>query len=216
MTMLMRSPRECGSWFWDLDDVAEPGLESALRTAGRMGAVLQKHALLEPDSLEWNWFQVGKGGLGIHSRLDLVRRSLDDPALPDDLRACRPTGHPQAEMGGILVLGSGAWLDASGTRHNEYRLVELMVSPDEIGPSAELSVYHDVWGRCDFRGEPHPAIHAANAPRLASALQELVQVLGVEAEPGEPTYYGRAEGHGLKDPDIIDGRGPDLTDAVFG
>lgn len=216
MVMLMRAPRECGSWFWDLDDVVEPGLESALSTAGRMSAVLQKHALLEPDALEWNWFQVGKGGLGIHSRLDLVRRSPGDPALPDELRACRPTGHPQAEMGGILVLGSGAWFDASGTRQKEYRLVELMVSPDEIGPSAELSVYHDVWGLCDFQGEPHPAVHATNAPRLASALQELVQVLGAEAEPGEPTYYGRAEGHGLKAPDTIDGRGPDLTDAVFG
>ncbi|MFE4058339.1 hypothetical protein ACFXP3_18955 [Streptomyces sp. NPDC059096] len=214
--MLMRAPRECGSWFWDLDDVVEPGPESALSTAGRMSAVLQKHALLEPDALEWHWFQAGKGGLGIHSRLNLVRRSLDDPTLPDELRACRPTGHPQAEMGGILVLGSGAWFDASGTRQREYRLVELMVSPDEIGPSAELSVHHDVWGQCDFRGEPHPAVHAANAPRLASALQELVQVLGVDAEPGEPTYYGRAEGHGLKAPDIIDGRGPDLTDAAFG
>ncbi|WP_406366333.1 hypothetical protein [Streptomyces sp. NBC_01546] len=216
MPMLMRAPKECGSWTWDLDDVTDPGLESALRTAARMGAVLQKHALLEPASLEWNWFQVGKGGLGIHSRLDLGRRALGDPALPGDLRACQPGGHPQAEMGGILVLGSGAWFDASGTRHNEYRLAELMVSPDEIGPSAELTVYHDVWGQCDFRGEPHPAIHANNAPRLASALQELDQLLGVEAEPGEPTYYGRAEGYGLEAPDLIDGCGPDLTDAVFG
>ncbi|MEU9148719.1 hypothetical protein [Streptomyces sp. NPDC048349] len=41
-------------------------------------------------------------------------------------------------------------------------------------------------------------------------------MLGVAAEPGEPTYYGRAEGYGLKAPDIIDGRGPDLTDTVFG
>ncbi|WP_406459014.1 hypothetical protein OG782_12245 [Streptomyces sp. NBC_00876] len=214
--MLMRAPKESGSWFWDLDDVVEPGLESALRTAGRMSAVLQEHALLEPDALEWNWFQIGMGGLGIHSRLDLVHRSLDDPELPNNLRACRPAGHPQAEMGGILVLGSGAWFDANGTRHHEPRLVELMVSPDEIGPSAELSVYHDVWGPCDFRGEPHPAIHEANGPRLASALRQLVDLLGAEPEPGEPTYYGRAEGYGLEAPDIIDGRGPDLTDAAWG
>ncbi|MFF4012279.1 hypothetical protein [Streptomyces sp. NPDC001717] len=214
--MLMRAPKECGSWFWDLDDVAEPGLESALATAARMGAVLRKHALLEPSSLEWHWFRIGEGGLGIHSRLDLVRRSLDDPALPGDLRACQPAGHPQAEMGGILVLGSGAWFDANGTRHTEYRLVELMVSPDEIGPSAELSVYHDVWGQCDFLGDPHPAIHANNAPRLATALRELDQLLGVEAQPGEPTYYGRAEGYGLRAPDLIDGRGPDLTDTAYG
>lgn len=103
----MRAPRECASWFWNLDGEVEPGPESALRTAGRMSAILQKHALLEPDALEWNWFQVGKGGLGIHSRLNLVGCSLEDQALPDGLRSCRPNGHPLAEMGGILVLGSG-------------------------------------------------------------------------------------------------------------
>lgn len=214
--MLMRAPRESGSWSWNLEDVTKPGLEFALMTAARMSGVLEKHELLVPSSLEWAWFRTGRGGLGVHSRLDLGTRSLDDPALPDALRACRPTGHPQAEIGGILVLGAGAWFDADGERHGEYRLVELMVAPDEADLWVELSVYHDVWGQCDFRGEPHPAIHAANAPRLASALQELVQVLGAEAEPGEPTYYGRAEGYGLEAPEIIDGRGPDLTDAVLG
>ncbi|MEV8412908.1 hypothetical protein AB0P45_04710 [Streptomyces niveus] len=181
-----------------------------------MSAILQKYALLLPEALEWNWFQIEKGGLGIHSRLSLVGCSLEDQALPDGLRSCRPNGHPRAEMGGILVLGPGTWFDASGTRHSEYRLVELVVSPDETGPSAELSVHHDVWGQYGFQGKPHPAIHAANAPRFSSALQELVQLLGVEAEPGDPTYYGRTEGYGLEAPDIIDGRGPDLTDAVFG
>ncbi|WP_234320889.1 hypothetical protein [Streptomyces katrae] len=86
-----------------------------------------------------------------------------------------------------------------------------MVSPDEIGPWAELSVYHDVWGPCDFRGQPHPTVRARNAPRLAAALRELDALLGVGAEPGEPTHFGQAEGHGLKAPDLIDGRGPDLT-----
>ncbi|WP_228994915.1 hypothetical protein [Streptomyces sp. DH8] len=213
--MLMRSPKEFGSWSWNLEDVEEPGLEFALVTAARMSRVLEKHDLLVPASLEWAWFETGRGGLGVHSRLDLGR-SLDDPALPDRLRACRPTGYPRAEIGGILVLGSGAWFDAGGERHREYRLVELMVAPDETGLWIELSVHHDVWGQCDFRGEPHPAIHANNVPRLALALQELAQVLGAEPEPGEPTYYGRAEGYGLQAPDIVDGRGPDLTDAVLG
>lgn len=214
--MLMRAPKESGSWCWNVEDIEEPGPEYALMTAARMGAVLEKYDLLAPSSLEWSWFQTGRGGLGVHSRMDLVTRSLDDPALPDALLACRPTGHPQAEVGGILVLGSGAWFDADGKRHREYRMVELMVAPDETDLWVELSVHHDVWGPCDFRGAPHPAIHANNAPRLASALQELVQVLGAEPEPGEPTYYGRAEGYGLGSPDVVDGQGPDLTDAAFG
>ncbi|MFE6914583.1 hypothetical protein [Streptomyces rubiginosohelvolus] len=214
--MLMRAPRESGSWSWNLEDIAEPGLEFALVTAARMSEVLEKHDLLVPSSLEWAWFETGRGGLGIHSRLNLGTRSLDDRALADALRACRPTGYPRAEIGGILVLGSGSWFDADRKRHGEHRLVELMVAPDETDLWIELSVHHDVWGQCDFRGKPHPAIHANNAPRLALALRELTQVLGAEAEPGEPTYYGRAKGYGLQAPDIVDGWGPDLSDAVLG
>ncbi|MFF9981481.1 hypothetical protein [Streptomyces erythrochromogenes] len=214
--MLMRAPKESGSWTWNLEDVEEPGVEFALVTAARMSAVLEKHELLVPSSLEWSWFQTGKGGLGMHSRLSVVTCPLDDPALPGALHACRPTGYPQAEIGGIYVLGSGAWFDADGERHTEYRLVELLVVPDEMDLWIELSVHHDVWAQCDFRGVPQPVIHANNAPRLAAALQELEQVLRAAAEPGEPTYYGRAEGYGLAARDIIDGLGLDVTDATLG
>ncbi|MEU8462797.1 hypothetical protein [Streptomyces sp. NPDC029003] len=75
----------------------------------------------------------------------------------------------------------------------------MLVSPDSIGPSAALSVYHDVWGTCDFRGTPHPAVYARNAPRLAAALRELDTLLGVEAKPGEPTYFGMSKAYGVKD-----------------
>ncbi|MFD9339676.1 hypothetical protein ACFWBF_35660 [Streptomyces sp. NPDC060028] len=214
MSILMRAPRECGSWFWDLEEVAAAGLESALVAAARMAAALREHELLEPASLEWSWFEVGKGGLGIHSRIDVVGRSLDDSTIAEQVRSCQPVGHPAAEMSAILVVGSGDWLDAEGKRHREPRLVELSVSPDPIGLSAELSVFHDVWNPCDFRGQPHPAVYAHNAPRLAAALRSLDGLLGVTAEPGEPTYFGVADGYGIKVPDIIDGLGPDLTDML--
>lgn len=214
MSILMRAPKECGSWKWDLEDVAEQGLEPALSVAARMSVVLRKHGLLEPDSLEWTWFQIGKGGLGIYSRLSLVSRSLDEPTLAEEMRACRPSGHPKAEMGAVTVFGRGEWIDADGNPRKEYRLVELMVSPGNLGPYAELSVYHDVWSECDFRGRPHPVVYANNAPRLAAALQELDGLLGVEAEPGERTYFGVAEGYGLEAPELVDGLGPDLTDLM--
>lgn len=35
----MRAPRECGSWFSDHDEVVEPGLELALRTAAGLSTV---------------------------------------------------------------------------------------------------------------------------------------------------------------------------------
>ncbi|MFD0376231.1 hypothetical protein [Streptomyces sp. NPDC127112] len=214
MSLLMRAPKESGSWFWDLDDVSEPGLEPALATAARMSAVLSAHGLLDPLALEWSWFEVGKGGLGIDSGLSLVSRSLADEKLADEIRGCRPVGHPGAEMTGFVVVGSGVWFDAEGAARREERLVELRVSPDSIGPSAEVSVHHDVWATCDFRGNPHPAVHGRNAPRLAAALRELDELLGVAAEPGEPTYFGMAKAYGLEDAELVDGRGPDLTDLM--
>lgn len=192
----------------------EPGLEPALATAARMSAVLSAHGLLDPHALEWSWFEVGKGGLGIDSGLSLVSRSLGDEKLADEIRGCRPVGHPRAEMTGFVVVGTGVWFDAEGTARREERLVELLVSPDAIGPSAEVSVHHDVWATCDFRGNPHPAVHARNAPRLAAALRELDALLGVEAEPGEPGYFGMAKAYGLEDAELVDGRGPDLTDLL--
>ncbi|MET9570644.1 hypothetical protein ACFYNW_27010 [Streptomyces virginiae] len=212
--MLMRAPKESGSWTWILDCAVGTGLEFALTTAARMSAVLAKHDLLEPYSLEWDWVRTGMGTLSVSSRRNIGARSLDDPTLPDRLRACRPITHPQAEVDSITVLGTGAWFDADGERHREDRLVELFLAPDETDVWVELSVHHDVWAQCDFRGRPQPRIHAHNAPRLAAALREIEQVLGVAAEPGEPTYYGCAEGYGLKAPDIIDGLGPDVSAAL--
>ncbi|WP_254709411.1 hypothetical protein [Streptomyces lunaelactis] len=105
-------------------------------------------------------------------------------------------------------------LDAEGKHHREHRLVELTVSPDSIGLSAEAAVFHDIWGEFDFRGYPHPDVRKRNAPRLAAALQALDSLLGVAAESGEATYFGRAEGYGIQVPDVLDGRGPDLTDLL--
>ncbi|KOU26721.1 MULTISPECIES: hypothetical protein [unclassified Streptomyces] len=130
--MLMRAPRESGSWTWMLDDMPGPELEFALTTAARMSVVLAKHELLELNSVEWHWSHIGGEGAAGHSRLAVHASSLADPALPDRIR------------------------------------------------------------------------------------RELEQVLGAAAEPGEPTYYGRAVGHGLADPDIIDGLGPDVTHATRG
>jgi hypothetical protein len=36
----------------------------------------------------------------------------------------------------------------------------------------------------------------------------------VAPEPGDATYFGRAEGYGIEMPDLIDGKGPDLTDRL--
>ncbi|MCX5377635.1 hypothetical protein OOK34_14295 [Streptomyces sp. NBC_00091] len=206
----MRAPRECGSWYWDFEEAGGAGVGAALRTAAAMAGVLGRHGLLEPEALEWAWV-FGEGG----GRLELAGRALDDGALPGRVMELRPVGAARAEPGALYVLGSGTWFDAAGRGHREPGLVELSVDPDPVtGLFAELAVHHDVWGTCDFRGTPHPEVYGYNAPRLGAALAELDELLGVPAEPGEPTYFGMAEGYGLVAPDIIDGVGPDLTDLM--
>ncbi|MGW2647749.1 hypothetical protein ACWC2T_23165 [Streptomyces sp. NPDC001393] len=213
MSMLMRAPRECASWFWDLEDYASPGLQSALMTAAQMASVLRKHDLLAPDNLEWAWFIPGLGGAPAMTRLHLLR-PLDDEQVIQRIQEMRPVGYPEASVGDLLVAGHGVWLDSHGASRREYRLVELTVSPEPLGLSAEVSVFHDIWGPFDFHGTPHPEVHQRNAPRLAAALKDLETLLGVMAEPGEPTYFGRAEGYGVGEPEVEDGRGPDLTDQL--
>ncbi|MFC7843739.1 hypothetical protein [Streptomyces sp. NPDC057382] len=213
MSMLMRAPRECASWFWDLEEYAPPGLQSALVTAAKMAAVLRQHELLEPHQLEWPWFIPETGGAPAVTRLSLTG-PIDDELVFQRVQAMRPVGFPDAIEGDLLVAGTGTWFDEHGTPRREYRLVELTVSPEHLGLSAEISVFHDVWGPFDFRGEPHPGVHQRNAPRLAAALRDLEVLLGVPPEPGEATNFGKAVGYGVDEPVVMDGRGPDLTDRL--
>lgn len=211
MSKLMRAPRECGSWFWDLYEVAAPGLDSALSTAARMTEVLVRLELLAPAKLEYRWHVLGVGTTGVTSSLDLTK-PLGDPSLPERLLGSRPTAFPTAEIGDVNVIGTGTWLDAAGQPQREPQLIDLSVSPAPTGLSAELSVHHDIWGWYDFSGRPHPEVYRHNAPRLAAALKELGSLLGMSPEPGEPTYFGAATPEGLATPDAYeDGLGPDLT-----
>ncbi|MFJ2897737.1 hypothetical protein ACIO87_22965 [Streptomyces sp. NPDC087218] len=213
MSILMRAPEECASWEWELDDFAPPGLDSALMTAARMSELLRSHNLLEPLSLEWMWIVYGVGSIGVSTRLPVMGR-LDEAELAQRIRQSHPSGFPNAEVGNILVSGRGVWLDAEGKEHHESDLITLTVSPDELHLSAEVAVFHDIWSYFDFRGTPHPAIQERNAPRLAAALRDLDVLLGTTAKPGDPTYFGKAQGYGIEMPDVIDGRGPNLTDRL--
>ncbi|MEU5110440.1 hypothetical protein AB0G64_02920 [Streptomyces longwoodensis] len=212
MPTLPRAPRECAAWFWDLYDFDAPGLESALSLAARLGEVLDRHALLAPVRLEYVWTVEGVGATGITTTLDLARTPLGDQALPDRVRGSRPAAHPTAEITDFTVLGSGTWIDAEDRPHTEYRLVDVSVSTAPIGLSAELSVHHDIWGRYDFWGRPHPEVQQRNAPRLASALRDLSAVLGAPPGPGERTYFGMATVDGVAELEADEnGRGPDVS-----
>lgn len=218
MSSLLRAPERVGAWRWDLEDRAEPGLVSALRTAARMSDVLRKHGLMHAaERLRWGWFAEGVGGLGITTELSLFNSSLDDEDLPRRVLGCRPEAFPTAEILGIFVLGRGSYLDAAGRERSEDGLVELIVHPVDDGLSATLGVYHDIWDDYDFSGRPHPEVHERNAPRFAAALRDIDELLGVPADAEDSTYFGMAEGRGLErtDPDdLVDGLALDRSDRL--
>ncbi|MYT17996.1 hypothetical protein GTY76_37600 [Streptomyces sp. SID4951] len=210
----MRAPKECGSWFWDLGEVTPPGLQSALRVAARMAEVLNRFDLLTPVSLECKWYVRGSGFTGTMSRV-FVFTPLDDPSLPDKVLGSQPASFPDSKTNSLQVIGSGTWFDAEGKARKESRLVDLSVTTGSYGPTATLSVHHDIWGSFDFFGRPHHEVQTRNAPRLADALRGLNTALGVAPELGEPTYFGVATEFGIAAPDADeDGLGPDLTDKL--
>ncbi|MFF8812933.1 hypothetical protein [Streptomyces pactum] len=211
MSRLMRAPRECGSWFWDLEDFAEPGLESALATAARMCEVLERLDLLVPAKVEYGWYVMGRGATGVTTSLEVVK-PLDHPSLPGRLLGSRPVAFPDAKIDWVNVIGAGTWIDEKGREYRELRLVDLSVDPAPVGLSVELSVHHDIWSQYDFSGRPHPLVYQRNAPRLKAALEGLTSLFGNPPEPGEPTYFGTATADGLAVPEADeDGLGPDLT-----
>ncbi|MDG4856784.1 hypothetical protein P8605_01145 [Streptomyces sp. T-3] len=211
MTTLLRAPKECGSWFWDLEGATPSGTVPALRVAANVTQVLQRHQLLTPQKIEYDWYVPGSGYTGVMSTL-LVFTPLDDAGLPDKVLGSRPSAFPAAEIQEIRVIGSGKWIDADGDAHTEPQLVDLSVTTDEFGPMASVSVHHDVWSWFDFSGRPHPQVQRNNAPRLSEALFELNSLLGIEAETGESTYFGSAVGFGISTPDADEnGLGPNLT-----
>ncbi|MEU2564292.1 hypothetical protein ABZ626_33925 [Streptomyces longispororuber] len=86
------------------------------------------------------------------------------------------------------------------------------MTTSSYGPMATVSVHHDIWCWFDFSGRPHPEVQSMNAPRLTQPLREVCTTLGMEAEAGEPTYFGHAVDFGISTPDADDnGLGPDLT-----
>ncbi|MFC8534469.1 hypothetical protein ACFUJY_11020 [Streptomyces sp. NPDC057249] len=214
MTRLLRAPRECGSWYWDLYDFAEPGLRSALAVAARMCDVLAGLELLTPTALRYRWYVLDVGATGVTTTLGLTGE-LSDPSVPERVVGSRPTAQPAADIADIDVLGAGKWIDADGRSWTEFELVNLSLSTAPTGLSAEIRVHHDVWGWHDFAGRPQPAVYEKNAPRLTAALTELTSLLGMAPEPGEPTYFGASTREGIATREVQeDGMGPDVTDRL--
>jgi hypothetical protein len=89
----------------------------------------------------------------------------------------------------VALACAGTWLDSEGTAHRAAPLTSLRCRMSAGEALASLAVYGDVWLPWDLAGVPQPAVHRANAPRLAAALADTATLLRSTTRPGPPTRY---------------------------
>jgi hypothetical protein len=76
-------------------------------------------------------------------------------------------------------------------------LFRLSTSAFDDFVTVGLVTSSDAWLPYDLKGQAQPAVHAANAPRLATALDGLADALGSETDPDDPTYFGEPTETGI-------------------
>ncbi|WP_328867005.1 hypothetical protein [Streptomyces sp. NBC_00304] len=98
--------------------------------------------------------------------------------------------YADTKSSGLVINGS------SGTYEEKLFLIGSSAVLDYVG--TDLVTFSDAWMPYDLKGRPQPALHAANAPRLSAALLDLSEVFHSEADPDEPTYFGKPTETGVE------------------
>ncbi|MFK0141207.1 hypothetical protein [Streptomyces murinus] len=110
----------------------------------------------------------------------------------------------------IRVDCPGRWLEPEGT----YRAEKLFTLQLEVWDGkllvVTLETYSDAWLTVDTRDREQPEVYAANAPRLAAALDGISALLGGVPTPGDENRYAAPDETGFKD---LRGEGPAYIDS---
>ncbi|MFJ3880498.1 hypothetical protein ACIPW5_23935 [Streptomyces sp. NPDC090077] len=97
-----------------------------------------------------------------------------------------------SEIGGMTVYvscdGIAATHDGAGEAVEGWFEVSAEVSDDYF--NVDLTTFSDAWMPFDLRGRAQEAVCAANRPRLASALAEIAEALGLDTDPDDATWFG--------------------------
>ncbi|MDA2809704.1 hypothetical protein O4J56_03530 [Nocardiopsis sp. RSe5-2] len=174
--------------------------------------VLEKRELMDLTEMKLTWSREGVGSIGIQSVVWIHGASTPSNEVVDKVYDSRPAGHQDSVVGRIEILGPGSWADHDGEIYREPQLIWCHCSPTDFGVFGSLQIRHDIWGWYDFFGEPHPDVYHRNAPRLASAIKGVEEVLDVELEEGEGTFFATPEKYGVAyyEPNA-NGKGFDVT-----
>ena len=199
MTLLPSARSVVASWEWLRETPNGRDLLLGASVAAKASQILGEHKLLDLKRVEIFWDHQGKGPIGVGSIITMPSgKKLVADDLMTQIAACQPKAYPDSRAYRIYMTGPGAWIDAQGKERWEPRIVDFMVDVQIFGVAGILSVIHDIWSWYDFSGNPQPLVYENNAPRLAAAIREIEDSLGVEAEPGESTFYAEPERYGIK------------------
>ncbi|MCK9871337.1 hypothetical protein MRI28_17120 [Nocardiopsis dassonvillei] len=205
MSLLLRAPEPVGHWTWDVDIDDEHPLERAVALIPPLARALGSHRLLDLTRVQVTWHVSGKGNTRFSSLISVYKEDVGDPGrLVRLIEDARPSALPDAAPGRIDLVGSGTWVDADGRERTEQDLALVTLQVNKFWLHLTVEVQHDIWSWFDFSGTPHPDVHQKNAPRLADALREIERVMGVETEPGDPTFFGTSEKYGITTPTTKD------------
>ncbi|MEU3723012.1 hypothetical protein [Streptomyces sp. NPDC031705] len=99
---------------------------------------------------------------------------------------------PCGEIGGVEMHAScdGIVETSPGTSEVVAGLFAVTVEVSEGYFNVDLTTFSDAWMPYDLRGRAQEAVFARNGPRLASALAQIAEALGLETDPDDATWFG--------------------------
>lgn len=204
-----------GSWTWEARALAEEAgsLHRIARTAQAIYAVLAQRGCVvgAPEALiEVRRQGAAKEVVFLRERIPVA---VDAPDGGQELvQALGDAGQVVEESVSLVILWlscPGVWRDGDREILAE-RLFGIDVAAWSKGPDVvTLHTYSDAWLTHSLRGFPQPQVHAANAPRLAEALQAVSELTGDVADPGDPTWFATPAVAGFEElpdeePELLD------------
>ncbi|MFF7578216.1 MULTISPECIES: hypothetical protein [unclassified Streptomyces] len=186
-------------WTWGRDNQAADKVVSCLHELLTAYTVLARHRLAsDVPNVSLSVHEAGKSNSYLFQgnfELDATSPSVDIAhQLADQVKNSRRPGtigavYAYAKSTGMMPGGNGALHGGELFRLGASAFVDYV--------STDLVTFSDLWMPYDLKGRAQPAVHAANAPRLAAALRDLAEALGSETDPDDPTYFGKPTETGI-------------------
>ncbi len=199
-------------WDWGRDDESADALLLCLRDLLTAFSVLAEHRFAGgAPTVRVSVKEAGKTNTFLFEG-EFTAAGMRTPAetaeeLAGEVRAALRPGAVGGVSADVACTGTVAGVEGETRQENLFRL-GAHAAADFV--SVEMTTSTDVWMPYDLKGRPQPAVHQANAPRLAAALRDLEKALESETEPDDPTHFGKPTETGVENRREPDGTPSDV------